>query len=192
MAKGVKGQKGLNKTNKSSKTLKLLKKTKPTIMKKLLITLALIAAVMTAQAQSKSVKAIYEKYKSNDDFFHLELGGNFMNFAEGFKIDLDENDMATVAKSIEKLNFFTLPDNADQNRAEFKALQKGLEKERYELLMETSEAKSGIVVYSKGSSKISDLVVVVSGDEGDLMVFEMKGSFDQETIAKATSYKGKN
>ena len=57
--------------------------------------------------------------------------------------------------------------------------------------METSEAKSGIVVYSKGNSKISDLVVVVSGDEGDLMVFEMKGSFDQETVAKATSYKGK-
>ena len=28
-----------------------------------------------------------------------------MNFAEGFKIDIDKNDMATVAKSIEKLNF---------------------------------------------------------------------------------------
>jgi hypothetical protein len=160
-------------------------------MKKLLLTLALIGVIMTAQAQSKSVKTLYEKYKSNDDFFHLELGGNFMNFAEGFKIDLNEDDMATVARSIEKLNFFTLPDNSDQNKAEFKALQKGLEKERYELLMETSEAKSGIVVYSKGSSKISDLVVLVSGDEGDLMVFEMKGSFDQETIAKATSYKGK-
>jgi ribonuclease BN (tRNA processing enzyme) len=161
-------------------------------MKKLILTLALIGAVMTAQAQSKSVKALYEKYKSKDDFFHLELGGNFMNFAEGFKIDLDENDMATVAKSIEKLNFFTLPDNSDQSKAEYKALQKGLEKERYELLMETSEAKSGIVVYSKGDAKISDLVVLVSGEEGDLMVFEMKGTFDQETIAKATKYKGKN
>jgi len=159
-------------------------------MKKLILTLVLIGALLTAQAQSKSVNALYEKYKTNDDFFHLELGGNFMNFAEGFKIDLNEDDMATVAKSIEKLNFFTLPDNADQNRSEFIALQKGLEKERYELLMETSEAKSGIVVYSKGNSKISDLVVVLSGDEGDLMVFEMKGSFDRETIAKATNNKG--
>ena len=65
-------------------------------MKKLILTLALIGAVLTAQAQSKSVNALYEKYKSNDDFFHLELGGNFMNFAEGFKIDIDKNDMATV------------------------------------------------------------------------------------------------
>jgi hypothetical protein len=159
-------------------------------MKKLILTLALIGAVMTAQAQSKSVKALYEKYKSNDDFFHLELGGNFMNFAEGFKIDIDKNDMATVAKSIEKLNFFTLPDNSDQNKIEYKALLKGLEKERYELLMETNDKNSGITVFSKGSTKISDLVVLVSGDEGDLMVFEMKGSFDQELVAKATNYKG--
>jgi hypothetical protein len=159
-------------------------------MKKLIITLALIGAVLTVQAQSKSVNALYEKYKSNDDFFHLELGGNFMNFAEGFKIDIDKNDMATVAKSIEKLNFFTLPDNSDQNKIEYKALLKGLEKERYELLMETNDKNSGITVFSKGSAKISDLVVLVSGDEGDLMVFEMKGSFDQELVAKATNYKG--
>src|SRR5690606_10286840 len=97
------------------------------IMKKLILTLALIGSVMAVQAQSKSVKALYEKYKSEEDFFHMELGGNFMNFANGFKIDLDQNDMATVAKSIEKLNFFTLPDHADDARMEYKTLQKGLE-----------------------------------------------------------------
>jgi hypothetical protein len=161
-------------------------------MKKLILTLALIGTVMTAQAQSKSVKSLYEKYKSNDDFFHLELGGNFMNFAEGFKIDIDKNDMATVAKSIEKLNFFTLPDNSDLNKMEYKALLKGLEKEQYELLMETTDKSSGITIFSKGSTKISDLIVLVSGNEGDLMVFEMKGSFDQELVAKATNYKSKN
>ncbi len=161
-------------------------------MKKLILTLALIGAVMTAQAQSKSVNALYEKYKGNDDFFHLELGGNFMNFAEGFKIDIDKNDMATVAKSIEKLNFFTLPDNSDRNKMEYNALLKGLEKERYELLMETTDKGSGVTIFSKGASKISDLVVLVNGDKGDLMVFEMKGSFDQELVAKAANYKGKN
>jgi len=147
---------------------------------------------MVAQAQSKSVKALFEKYKSEDDFFHMELGGNFLNFAQGFKIDIDENDMATVAKSIEKLNFFTLPDHADDTRQEYKALQKGLERERYELLMEASEGKGGVIVYSKGGNKISDLVVLVGGDDGDLMVVELKGSFDQELVAKAVNYKDKN
>lgn len=162
-------------------------------MKKLFLTIALIGAVMAAQAQSKSVKALYEKYKSEEDFFHMELGGNFMNFAEGFKIDIDKNDMATVAKSIEKLNFFTLPDHVDDARLEYKALQKGLEKERYELLMEASEGKKGgVIVYSKGDDTISDLVVLVGGDDGDLMVVELKGKFDQELVAKAVNYKEKN
>lgn len=156
-------------------------------MKKYLLTLGLCALVFTLNAQSKSVAALKDKYKSNDDFFQLELGGNFMNFAEGFKIDIDKNDMATVAKSVEKLNFFTLPDGSD-GYAEFKALQKGLDRERYDLLMEASEGKSGVLIYSKGAIMISDLVILVGDQkEGDLIVIELKGKFTQEALAKATS-----
>ncbi|MCR9084278.1 MAG: DUF4252 domain-containing protein [Cyclobacteriaceae bacterium] len=153
-------------------------------MKKLILAIALFGMVFTVQAQSKSVQALYEKYKGEEDFFHMELGGNFMNFAEGFKIDLDEDDMATVAKSIEKLNFFKLPENADRSGAEYNALKKGLEKERYELLMEMAD-EGEIRIYSKGNKTISDLVVLVGGDAGDLMVVELKGSFAQELVAEA-------
>jgi hypothetical protein len=156
-------------------------------MKKLILIFSLSAIVFGANAQSKSVAALKDKYKSNDDFFQLELGGNFMNFAEGFKIDIDKDDMATVAKSVEKLNFFTLPDGSD-GYAEFKALQKGLDRERYDLLMETSEGKSGVLIYSKGATMISDLVILVGDQkEGDLIVIELKGKFTQEALAKATS-----
>lgn len=160
-------------------------------MKKLFLSLALITLALSVNAQSKSVASLHEKYKGDDDFFHMELGGNFMNFADGFKIDLDKDDLAAVAKSIEKLNFFTLPDNTDANGVEFKSLQKGLERERYELLMEAAEGKGGIMVYSKGGNTISDLIVLVGGDEGDLMVVEMKGTFSQEVITKATNYSSK-
>ncbi|NVJ85005.1 MAG: DUF4252 domain-containing protein [Algoriphagus sp.] len=156
-------------------------------MKKLFFAIAFLGIIFSAQAQSKSVKALYEKYRGEEDFFHMELGGNFMNFAEGFKIDLDEDDMATVAKSIEKLNFFKLPENADRSGDEYKTLKKGLEKERYELLMEMSD-EGEIVIYSKGGKTISDLVVLVGGDEGDLMVVELKGSFAQELVAEAMKH----
>lgn len=154
-------------------------------MKKLILTLSLFALVIGAQAQSKSIAALKDKYKSNDDFFHMELGGNFMNFPEGFKIDLDKNDMATVAKSVEKLNFLTLPEGAPA-MAEYKTLQKGLERENYDLLMEASEGKSGVLIYGKGARTFSDLVILVGDEkEGDLMVVELKGSFTQEMLAKA-------
>ncbi len=160
-------------------------------MKKLILTCILLAFGLALHAQSKSVASLYEKYKDREDFFHMELGGNFMNFAKGFKIDLDEDDMAMVAKSVEKLNFFTLPEDGNQVGMELKALQKGLEKERYELLMEASGGKDGILIYSKGNNIISDLVVMVGSSGSNLMVVELKGNFDQETIAKATSYSSK-
>lgn len=156
-------------------------------MKKLLIAFFLFASVAGAKAQSKSVAALKQKYESKDDFFNLELGGNFMNFADGFKIDIKEDDLATVAKSIEKLSFFTLPPNA-AHTVEFKALQKALEKERYDLLLEAAEGKSGVLIYSKGAMTISDLVILVgSQQEGELMVVELKGKFTKEVLSKATS-----
>ena len=154
-------------------------------MKKLLVTLTFFALAIAVQAQSKSIASLKEKYKGNEDFFQMELGGNFLNFAEGFKIDIDKADMATVAKSIEKLNFFTLPDDS-KTKGEFYALQKGLQRENYDLLMEAAEGKSGLMIYSKGNRTISDLVILVGDDkDGGMMVVELKGTFTQEMIDKA-------
>lgn len=154
-------------------------------MKKLILTLTFFALVIGVNAQSKSIAALKDKYKGNEDFFQMELGGNFLNFAEGFKIDLDKKDMAAVAKSVERLNFFTLPEDP-KTKGEFFALQKGLQKENYELLMEAAEGKSGLMIYSKGGKTIEDLVILVGDDkDGGMMVVEMKGSFTQEMVDKA-------
>jgi len=45
-----------------------------------------------------------------------------------------------------------------------------------------------VMIYSKGASIISDLVILVEDEkEGDLMVIELKGKFTQEALAKATA-----
>lgn len=156
-------------------------------MKKLILTLTFFALAIGVNAQSKSVAALKDKYKSNEDFFQMELGGNFLNFAEGFKIDLDKKDMAAVAKSVEKLNFFTLPEDP-KIKGEFYALQKGLKKENYELLMEAAEGKSGFMIYSKGGKTIEDLIILIGDDkDGGMMVVELKGAFTQEMVDKAKS-----
>lgn len=154
-------------------------------MKNLILTLTFFALVVGVNAQSKSIAALKAKYKGNEDFFQMELGGNFLSFADGFKIDLDKNDMAAVAKSVEKLNFFTLPEDP-KTKGEFYALQKGLQKENYELLMEAAEGKSGLMIYSKGGKTIEDLVILVGDDkDGGMMVVELKGEFTQEMVDKA-------
>jgi len=154
-------------------------------MKNLILSSCLLMLALSVQAQSKTVASLVQKYKGNQEAFHLELGGNFMNFADGFNLKLDKNELETVVKSIQKINFLTISENLTQNRFEAKSLKNGLERERYELLLEAVEGKDGVVIYSKGSQSISDLVVVVSGSEGNLMVAELKGLFDDKLVSRA-------
>jgi hypothetical protein len=137
---------------------------------------------LSVQAQSKTVTSLVQKYKGEKEAFHLELGGNFMNFADGFDLKLDENELETVVKSIQKINFIALSEKHWQNGIEFKSLKNGLEREHYELLLEAVEGKDGVMIYGKGAQSISDLVVVVSGSEGDLTVAEFKGSFEEKLV----------
>lgn len=154
-------------------------------MKKLILIFFMSLAGQFAFSQSKSVDALYQKYKAYDDFFHLDIGGNFMNFANGFNVKLDQANMEGIVKSLEKVKLFKLPENAGNTQTEFKALQKSLEKERYELFMETKDKGNGILIYTKGNNVINDVVVMLNDKDGDMIVVELLGSFDSKTLANA-------
>lgn len=151
-----------------------------------IITAMLLFFANSSFAQSKSVEALYQKYKSNENFFHFDVGGSFMNFAKGFNIQLQDGHKEAIANSMERLKMFKLPVNSQIAKSEFKALQKGLEKERFDLTMELHEKRNGISIYTKGQSKISDIVVLVQDDEGEVMVFELQGNFDSKMLSEVT------
>lgn len=141
---------------------------------------------LMVQAQSKSVGALYNKYKSNKDFFHLDLAGNFLNYVEGINLKFEEANLETITQSVDRVKMFKLPVNGDAAKADFKALQKGLERERFELMLEMTEKNSGITMYSKGGNPIKDIVLLIAGDDnGDHMVITLEGEFDAQAIAEA-------
>lgn len=153
----------------------------------ILFVASLMLIAQSSFAQSKSVDALYQKYKSNPDFFHLDLGGSFMNFAKSMNVKLDNGQVESISNSMERLKMFKLPVDNQIAGAEFKALQKGLERERFDLMMEATEKKSSFLIYTKGSRRISDVVVMVKDDQGELLVFELKGDFDSKTLAEVGS-----
>jgi len=150
----------------------------------MLIGVLMVFSVMT-QAQSKSVASLYEKYKSDEDFFHLDLAGSFFDFAEGFNIDFDEEGFKAIAKSVERMKLFKLPVGREIAKQDFKALQRGLRKEKYDLMMEVAEKGSNIAFYSRGGDVISDLVLLIGGDsDDDYLVIELEGAFESKKLAK--------
>lgn len=155
-------------------------------MKKITLFVLLSCFALMAQAQSKSVESLYDKYKSDENFFHMDLAGNFLNFAEGMNLKFDEANLEAITQSVERVKLFKLPVSGNVAQADFKTLQKGLERERFEVMMELSEKNSGIVMYSKGGNKIKDIILLISGDgDSDHMVIALEGEFDAKTIAQA-------
>ncbi|HLT07801.1 MAG TPA: DUF4252 domain-containing protein [Cyclobacteriaceae bacterium] len=155
-------------------------------MKKILTLLCLTALTLTAQAQSKSVEALYNKYKSNKDFFHMDLAGNFLDLAKGMNLKFSEVDLEAMTKSVDRVKLFKLPVKGSEARADFRSLQKGLEKEKYELMMELSEKGSGIVLYTKGGNLIKDMIILISGEaDSEPMVLALEGEFDAKFVSSA-------
>ncbi|GHB39219.1 DUF4252 domain-containing protein [Mongoliitalea lutea] len=151
-------------------------------MKKQLILIALFCGLASQGfAQSKSVDALFQKHKSNPEFFHLDLGGSFMNLAKGLNIQLNDDGADILSNSIDRIKMFKLPTSAAAS--EFKALAKSLERENFELLMEAGQKSNAVQLYSKGSKQIKDVVVLVSGEKGDYMVFELLGDFNSKSLA---------
>ncbi|AWW30419.1 DUF4252 domain-containing protein [Echinicola strongylocentroti] len=155
-------------------------------MKRILIVMAFMGIGSMACAQSKSVDALMEKYQDDEEFFHLDLAGSFMDFADGLDFDFGEDGMATIAKSVDRMKFFKLPVGKQIAKTDFKALQKGLRKEKYDLMMEMSEKDSQVIIYSKGDDILSDVVLMIAGDgDDDFMVIELEGEFESQALAQA-------
>lgn len=157
-------------------------KNKITAMKKnILMTVFLIGLSASSYAQSKSVESLYQKYKTSPDFFHLDLSGSFMNLAKGLNIQMTDEGAHMLSNSVDRIKMFKLP--AANAGNEIKMLVKALQKENFELLMEAGQRTNGVQLFSKGSKQINDVVVLVSNDSGECMVFELMGDFNSKSLA---------
>jgi len=135
--------------------------------------------------QSKSVDRLYNQYKGEESFFHLDLAGNFLDFAKGWDIDIEEANLSAITESIDRVKLFKLPVGGAQARSDFKKLSQGLQQENYELMMEAEEKDSGISIYSLGERSMKGLVLLIrSNEDEEYMVIELEGQFDQKAMAK--------
>lgn len=153
-------------------------------MNRLVLILGILMLNHQLFAQSKSVESLYQKHKSNPQFFHLDLGGSFLNFAKNMNVKLDQRKAESLANSMERMKVFKLPMEGQAAHVEFQALKKGLEKERFDLMMEASERKSSLMIFTNGGKRIQDVVVLLKEESGGFLVLEFHGDFNGKTLTE--------
>lgn len=155
-------------------------------MRKIVLILAMLLP-LAVLAQKTPVDKLFEKYANQKGFTTVNISGKLLGFAS----QLETGDKATsdMLSGLKGIRVLTIEDSELNKTLDFYA---ELEKEgffknnSYEVLMEVTEPNEVVRFLAKdaGNGKLSDLLLVVGGDENTLI--SISGVIDPQSIGKIT------
>lgn len=155
-------------------------------MKKLVFILAVVLP-LAVLAQKTPVDKLFEKYANQKGFTTVNISGKLLGFAS----QIETGDQATtdMLSGLKGIRVLTVEDDELNKKLDFysELEQSGFFKNNdFEVLMEVTESNEVVRFLAKdaGNGKISDLLLVVGGDENTLI--SINGIIDPQSIGKIT------
>ncbi len=156
-------------------------------MKKLIFILVMMLPLVTF-AQKSPVDRLFEKYANQEGFTTVNISGKLLGFAG----QLDTGDPATskMLSDLRGIRILTVEDSEVTGKLDFYSeLEKDgfFKNNEFEVLMEVTESDEVVRFLAKdgGNGKLSDLILVVGGDNSTLI--SISGIIDPENIGKITN-----
>ncbi len=156
-------------------------------MKKLIIILVMMLPLATL-AQRSPVDKLFEKYANREGFTTVNISGKLLGFAGQF----DTGDPATseMLSGLSGIRILTVENPAITGKLDFYSELENdgfFKNNEYEVLMEVTESDEVVRFLAKdgGGGKLSDLLLVVGGDNSTLI--SISGVIDPENIGKITN-----
>ena len=155
-------------------------------MKKLVLILAVVLP-LAVLAQKTPVDKLFEKYANQKGFTTVNISGKLLGFAS----QLESGDKATtdMLSSLSGIRVLTVEDTELNKNLDFYAELENdgfFKNNNFEVLMEVTEKNEVVRFLARdaGNGKISDLLLVVGGDENTLI--SISGIIDPKNISKIT------
>lgn len=155
-------------------------------MKKLILFLAILLP-MAVLAQKTPVDKLFDKYANQKGFTTVNISGKLLGFAS--QIETGDEDVGAMLSGLNGIRVLTVEDDELNKKLDFyKELEAdGFFKDNnFEVLMEVTEENEVVRFLAKdvGNGKISDLLLVVGGDDNALI--SISGIIDPANIGKIT------
>lgn len=155
-------------------------------MKKLILFLAVVLP-WAVLAQKTPVDKLFDKYANQKGFTTVNISGKLLGFAA--QIETGDEATSDLLSGLSGIRVLTVEDAELNKELDFFA---ELDKEgffknnKFEVLMEVTEDDEVVRFLAKdaGNGKISDLLLVVGGDDNALI--SISGIIDPESIGKIT------
>lgn len=155
-------------------------------MKKLVLLLAVVLP-MAVLAQKTPVDKLFEKYANQKGFTTVNISGKLLGFAS--QIETGDQSTSDLLSGLNGIRILSVEDPQINKEVDFyKELEKDgfFKNNNFEVLMEVTEDNEVVRFLAKdaGNGKISDLLLVVGGDDNALI--SISGLIDPENIGKIT------
>lgn len=155
-------------------------------MKKLIFILAVVLP-MAVLAQKSPVDKLFEKYANQKGFTTVNISGKLLGFAS----QIETGDQATtdILSELKGIRILTVEDEELNKKLDFYVELENdgfFRNNQFEVLMEVTEEDEVVRFLAKdaGNGKISDLILVVGGDDNALI--SITGMIDPKNIGKIT------
>jgi len=155
-------------------------------MKKLILIIAIMLP-MAVLAQKSSVDKLFAKYANQKGFTTVNISGKLLSFAS--QVDVGNDEASKMMSELRGIRILSVEDKDLNKNIDFYAeLEKDgfFKNNDYEVLMEVTEDNEVVRFLAKdaGNGKISDLLLVVGGDDNALI--DISGLIDPQNISKIT------
>jgi len=155
-------------------------------MKKIIIILAMLLP-MAVLAQKSPIDKLFEKYANKKGFTTVSISGKLLGFAA--QIETGDESTNNVLSSLKGVRVLTVDDDDLNKSIDFyKELEADgfFKNNDFEVLMEVTEEDEVVRFLAKdtGNGKLSDLILVVGGDDNALI--SITGMIDPQQIGKIT------
>jgi hypothetical protein len=155
-------------------------------MKKLLLILAIVMP-MALLAQKTPVDKLFEKYANQKGFTTVNISGKLLGFAS--QIETGDQSVGNLLSGLSGIRVLTVEEDELNKTLDFydELNKAGFFKDNdFEVLMEVTEENEVVRFLAKdaGNGKISDLLLVVGGDDNALI--SISGIIDPKDIGKIT------
>ncbi|MCK3684498.1 DUF4252 domain-containing protein [Maribellus sp. YY47] len=155
-------------------------------MKKLILLLAIILP-LAVFAQKDPVDKLFSKYANQKGFTTVNISGKLLGFAA--QIDTGDETTKDVLSGLKGIRVLSVDDDELNKKIDFyKELEADgfFKNNDFEVLMEVTEENEVVRFLARdaGNGKISDLLLVVGGDDNALI--SISGIIDPQNIGKIT------
>jgi hypothetical protein len=142
---------------------------------------------MAVLAQKSPVDKLFEKYANQKGFTTVNISGKLLGFAS----QIETGDQATtdILSELKGIRILTVEDDELNKKLDFYVELENdgfFRNNQFEVLMEVTEDDEVVRFLAKdaGNGKISDLILVVGGDDNALI--SITGLIDPKNIGKIT------